>query len=109
MIKRKSFGKLKEVYELPNFLDIQLDSYREFLQLDIPVLKRENQGLQEVFTEMFPLENVERSVKLEFISYSLGKPKYDIAESRRRALTFAAPLKVKFRLITPKEIKEQDA
>jgi DNA-directed RNA polymerase beta subunit len=65
--------------------------------------------LQEVFADIFPLENANRSVKLEFISYSLGKPKYTIGECKNRALTFAAPLKVKFRLTTPRETKEQDA
>lgn len=109
MIKRKNFARFKEVYDLPNLLDIQLESYKEFLQMDIPVQERNHIGLQEVFSDIFPIENPNRTVRLEFISYSLGKPKYDITESRRRALTFAAPLKVKFRLITPKEIKEQDA
>jgi len=109
MIKRKNFARFKEVCELPNLLDIQLQSYNEFLQMDVPWQERKHQGLQEVFLDIFPIENPNRTVRLEFISYSLGKPKYNIAESRRRDLTFAAPLKVKFRLITPKEIKEQDA
>jgi DNA-directed RNA polymerase subunit beta len=109
MIKRKNFAKIKEVYELPNLLDVQLESYREFLQADIPHSERKRQGLQEVFEEIFPIENADRSVKLEFISYSLGKPKYPIDESRNRSFTFAAPLKVKFRLTTPQETKEQDA
>ncbi|MGD0335771.1 MAG: DNA-directed RNA polymerase subunit beta [Candidatus Omnitrophota bacterium] len=109
MIKRKNFGKLREYYELPNLLDVQMEAYREFLQIDIPVQARKLQGLQEVFTEIFPIENVNRSVKIEFISYSLGKPKYIMAESKNRSLTYAAPLKVKFRLTTPRETKEQDA
>ena len=109
MIKRKNFARFKEVCELPNLLDIQLQSYNEFLQMDISCQERKHQGLQEVFLDIFPIENPNRTVRLEFISYSLGKPKYNIAESGRRALTFAAPLKVKFRLITPKDIKEQDA
>src|SRR4030042_5310207 len=109
MIKRKSFSKLKETYGLPNLLDVQLEAYREFLQIDIAVQDRKRQGLQEVFEEMFPIENANLSIKLEFISYSLGKPKYTISESKTRALTYAAPLKVKFRLTTPKETKEQDA
>ena len=109
MIRRKNFAKFKEVYELPNLLDIQLESYREFLQRDIPSQERKPQGLQEVFLDIFPIENANRIVRLEFISYSLGKPKYNIVESKRRSLTYAAPLKVKFRLTTPKEIKEQDA
>ena len=109
MIKRKNFAKIKEVYDLPNLLDVQLDTYREFLQMDVAAGEKKNQGLQEVFGEIFPIENADRSVKLEFISYSLGKPKYTMSESKNRSLTFAAPLKVKFRLSTPHETKEQDA
>ncbi len=109
MNKRKSFAKIKEVYDLPNLLDVQLDTYREFLQVDVAADERKNQGLQEVFAEIFPIESPDRSVKLDFISYSLGKPKYTISESKNRSLTYASPLKVKFRLTTPKETKEQDA
>jgi DNA-directed RNA polymerase subunit beta len=109
MIKRKSFARLKEIYELPNLLEVQLDSYQEFLQKDVSFSERKHAGLQEVFEDMFPIENADRLVKLEFISYSLGKPKYNITECKRRSLTYAAPLKVKFRLTTPKETKEQDA
>jgi DNA-directed RNA polymerase subunit beta len=109
MIKRKNFGKLKEIYDMPHLLEVQLESYREFLQMDVASGNRKHQGLQEAFVDIFPLENPDRSVKLEFISYSLGKPKYNIAESKRRSLTYASPLKVKFRLTTPREIKEQDA
>ena len=109
MIKRKNFAKLKEVYDLPNLLDVQLESYTAFLQIDVSPGDRQPQGLQEVFADIFPLENQDRSIKLEFITYTLGKPKYDLAESKRRALTYASPLKVKFRLTTPRETKEQDA
>ncbi|MDD5255270.1 MAG: DNA-directed RNA polymerase subunit beta, partial [Candidatus Omnitrophica bacterium] len=109
MTKRKSFAKFKEVYDLPHLLDIQVESYLEYLQMDVPPSERKHQGLQEVFADMFPIENQNRSVRLEYISYSLGKPKYGISESKRRGLSFAAPLKVKFRLITPRETKEQDA
>jgi len=109
MIKRKNFAKIKEVYDFPNLLDVQLETYREFLQMHVAVSQRKNQGLQEVFGEIFPIENADRSVKLEFISYSLGKPKYTMGESKNRSLTYASPLKVKFRLTSPKETKEQDA
>lgn len=109
MTKRINFAKIKEVYDLPNLLDVQLETYREFLQMQVAPSQRKNQGLQEVFGEIFPIENSDRSVKLEFISYSLGKPKYTMAESKNRSLTYASPLKVKFRLTTPRETKEQDA
>jgi len=109
MAKRKSFGKLRELYDLPNLLDMQLGSYKDFLQIDVPAAERNRQGLQEVFEEIFPIENQDRSVKLEYLSYSLGKPKYDLPESKRRSVTFGAPLKVRFRLTTAKEAKEQEA
>jgi len=110
MAKRKTFAKLKEVYDLPDFLEVQLNSYRDFLQMEVTARDgRNNQGLQEVFDEIFPIENNERSLKLEFVSYTLGKPKYNMSESKRRSVTYAAPLKVKFRLTTPRETREQDA
>jgi DNA-directed RNA polymerase subunit beta len=109
MMKRKNFAKLKEIYGLPNLLDLQLVSYKDFLQMDVPSQERKLQGLQEVFAEIFPIENADRSVKLEFIGYTLGKPKYDLAESKRRGFTFAVSLKVKFRISSPTETKEQDA
>jgi len=63
MVKRK-IRKIKDVYELPNLLDIQTASYKEFLQIDTPSDKRLNRGLQEVFTEIFPIESGDRSVRL---------------------------------------------
>ncbi len=108
MIKRKNFAKIKETHELPHFLDIQRESYKEFLQIDIKADELKHIGLQEVFEDVLPIESFDRTVKLEFISYSLGKPKYEIDESKRRDLSYAAPLKVKFRLTTPRETKEQD-
>jgi DNA-directed RNA polymerase subunit beta len=109
MTKKKSFAKFKEVYDLPNLLDIQFVSYKEFLQTDVPADERKHRGLQEVFSDTFPIESADRSVRLEFVSYNLGKPKYDIAESKKRSVTYASPLKVKFRLTTSKDTKEQDA
>ncbi len=109
MIKRKSFAKFKDVYDMPDLLELQTASYKEFLQIDVPADERKNQGLQEVFSEIFPIESPDRSVRLDFVSYALGKPKYDIAESKKRSLSYASPLKVKFRLTTPHDIKEQDA
>jgi len=109
MNKRRNFAKFKEVYNLPNLLDIQTESYRDFLQFDTADQERKRQGLQEVFEDIFPIENADRSVRLEFVSYNLGKPRYDINESKKRSLCYASPLKVKFRLTTSYDTKEQDA
>lgn len=109
MIEYKNFAKIKESYALSNLLEMQLNSYREFLQMYIPYEERRRQGLQEVFEDIFPIENANRTVKLEFMGYSLGKPKYNLAECKRRSLTYASPLKVRFRLTTPQETKEQEA
>ena len=109
MSKRKNFAKFKDVYDLPNLLDIQSVSYKEFLQMDSVPTERRNIGLQEVLADTFPIESADRTVRLEFVSYTLGKPKYDIAESKKRSLSYASPLKVKFRLITAQDTKEQDA
>ncbi|HAH21265.1 MAG: DNA-directed RNA polymerase subunit beta [Omnitrophica WOR_2 bacterium GWF2_43_52] len=109
MSERKNCAKLKEVYKLPNLLDIQLLSYAEFLQAELKQDTRNNIGLQEVFNEIFPIESFDHQVRIDFIGYSLGKPKYEVDECRRRAMTYAAPLKVRFKLTTPSEVKEQES
>ncbi|MFH1776182.1 MAG: DNA-directed RNA polymerase subunit beta [Candidatus Omnitrophota bacterium] len=108
MIKRRDYTKTAECIQLPNLLAIQIDSYRDFLQVGVPKTKRQNSGLQAVFEEIFPIENFDRSCRLEFVHYILDKPKYDIRECQRRGLSFATPLKAKLRLKTKKDVKEQD-
>ncbi|MEW6008032.1 MAG: DNA-directed RNA polymerase subunit beta [Candidatus Omnitrophota bacterium] len=108
MEKRKSFAKLKEFYPIPHLLQVQLDSYNSFLQMDINPKRREVIGLQEVFEEVFPIESYDAKYKLEFISYSINKPKYSIEECKRRSVTYSGVLKVKLRLVSPKETKEQE-
>ena len=108
MVECKSFANLPEVYELPNLLEIQLNSYRDFLQLDRPKTKRDYKGLQAVFLDTFPIESLNGEHRLEFLSYTLGRPKYTAVESQRRGITYAAPLKIKVRLRTKEDIKEQE-
>ncbi|MFH1678041.1 MAG: DNA-directed RNA polymerase subunit beta [Candidatus Omnitrophota bacterium] len=108
-MKRKTFGKLKEVYEIPNLLEHQVDSYRDFIQGENLPHERKPIGLQEIFINFFPIETHDRRLRIEFISYSLGKPKYDIFECTKRAMTYASPLRVKFRFTTAKQTLEQDA
>ena len=91
---RKTFAKLKHVIEIPNLIDIQKRSYDKFLQIDVPIDKREDIGLQGVFKSVFPIKDFSETSSLEFVSYNLEKPKYDVDECRARGMTFAAPIKV---------------
>jgi len=108
MKKRESFGKIKEVYDVPDLLEIQYESYVVFLQKDIAKARRENVGLEEALRSVFPIESQDGNYKLEYINYIIGKPKYDISECQRRGMTFAAPLRIKLRLRSKKDTKEQE-
>ncbi|MBI1953113.1 MAG: DNA-directed RNA polymerase subunit beta [Candidatus Omnitrophica bacterium] len=107
-LKLKDFGRLPEPVPLPDLLSIQTKPFADFLQRDVPRTRRENTGLEEVFNEVFPIEGPEGKAKLEYLSYQIGKPKYDLSEAQRRGLTYAAPLKVRLRLRLAKEMKEQE-
>lgn len=104
----QNFGKIKESYRLPNLVEIQLKSYNEFLQLDAPKTKRQKIGIEGVFTDAFPIESFDGSHKLEYVSYSVTRSKYGISECRKRGITYGGPLKVKIRLRSPKETREQE-
>ncbi|OGX26831.1 MAG: hypothetical protein A3D10_05375 [Omnitrophica WOR_2 bacterium RIFCSPHIGHO2_02_FULL_48_11] len=107
-IKVRDFSKFQDNFELPQLLDIQVISYEDFLQRELASDKRKDHGLEEVFREVFPLESYDGQIRLEYISYYLGKEKYSSQECQRRNMTYSAPLKVKLRLITPTDIKEQE-
>jgi DNA-directed RNA polymerase subunit beta len=96
---RKSFAKLKKVIDIPNLIDIQKRSYDKFLQLDIPPDRRDDLGLQNVFKSVFPIKDFSETSSLEFVSYNLERPKYDVDECRARGMTYAAPVKVVIRLV----------
>jgi DNA-directed RNA polymerase subunit beta len=96
---RKNFAKIKKIIDIPNLIDIQKNSYKRFLQLDIPVDARKNTGLEAVFKSVFPIKDFSETASLEYVSYSLGSPKYDVEECHQRGMTFAAPMKVKVRLV----------
>ncbi len=96
---RKSFGKLKKIIEVPNLIDIQKRSYDKLLQADVPHDEREQVGLQAVFKSVFPIKDFGETSSLEFVSYALDRPKYDVDECRARGMTFAAPIKVVVRLV----------
>ena len=96
---RKSFAKIGKIIDIPNLIDIQKQSYEKFLQKDTPLDKRDDLGLQGVFKSVFPIKDFSETSSLEFVSYTLDKPKYDVDECRQRGMTFAAPIKVVVRLV----------
>jgi DNA-directed RNA polymerase subunit beta len=96
---RRSFGKIRRIIDIPNLIDIQKLSYDEFLQKDAAPEAREDQGLQAVFKSVFPIKDFNETASLEFVSYSLSDPKYDVDECHQRGMTYAAPLKVTVQLV----------
>jgi len=96
---RKDFTKITSPVEIPNLIELQRKSYEKFLQADVAPNKRDSAGLQAVFKSVFPIEDFNRTASLEFESYTLEKPKYDVGECRQRGMTFAAPLKITVRLV----------
>jgi len=97
---RRSYSKIEEKWdvEIPNLLDVQLQSFRGFLQNDVPTDQRKNEGLQEVFTSVFPISDTREMFSLEFVAFAIGDPKYSVEECQERDLTFSAPLKCTLRL-----------
>jgi DNA-directed RNA polymerase subunit beta len=116
---RKFFGKIHEVAEMPNLIEVQKASYDQFLLVKEPPGGRPDEGLQAVFKSVFPITDFSNTAQLEFVRYEFEAPKYDVDECRQRGMTYAAPLKVTLRLIvfdideetgarSVKDIKEQD-
>jgi DNA-directed RNA polymerase subunit beta len=116
---RKMFGKIHEVAEMPNLIEVQKQSYDQFLMVEEPEGGRLDEGLQGVFRSVFPIRDFGERAQLEFVRYAFELPKYDVEECQQRGMTYAAPLKVTLRLIvfdvneetgarSVKDIKEQD-
>ena len=116
---RKFFGKIPEVAQMPNLIEVQKASYDQFLMVEEPKGGRADEGLQAVFKSVFPITDFSGASMLEFVRYEFDPPKFDVEECRQRDLTYAAPLKVTLRLIVfdidedtgskdIKDIKEQD-
>ncbi|KTC93646.1 DNA-directed RNA polymerase subunit beta [Fluoribacter dumoffii] len=116
---RKSFGKQADKMAIPNLLEIQLKSYRDFLQADSKSNEHFNTGLHAAFSSVFPIESFSGNARLEYVGYKLGEPAFDVRECKLRGLTYSAPLRVKIRLVVLdkdasedpkpiKDIREQD-
>lgn len=99
IIEREGFSKLPTVIDVPNLLDVQLESFRGFLQHDVPDDERRDQGLEAVFRSIFPITDVYDRFSLEYVRYSLGSPKYSVDECWARNITYSVPLRVLLRLI----------
>src|SRR6186997_1451833 len=95
---RKSFAKRAAVLDVPFLLATQINSYAEFLQAESPADKRRETGLQSAFTSVFPISSHSGNARLEYVSYGLGEPPFDVVECQQRGLTFASPLRAKVRL-----------
>src|SRR5918994_145836 len=107
MSDRIYFGTIKEGIEPPNLIEVQLNSYIDFLQKDVPFSKRKNQGLQAVFKEVFPIESYDEKAVLDFSHYEIGEPKLSALEAQREGQTYSAPLHVTFQLREEKGTKEE--
>ncbi|MBB5660842.1 DNA-directed RNA polymerase subunit beta [Brevundimonas halotolerans] len=116
---RKSFGRIPEAVQMPNLIEVQRASYEQFLQRETRAGDRIDQGIEAVFKSVFPIKDFNERAVLEYVSYEFEAPKYDVEECIQRDMTYAAPLKVKLRLIvfetdeetgarSVKDIKEQD-
>jgi DNA-directed RNA polymerase subunit beta len=116
---RKTFGRIPEVIEMPNLIEVQRSSYEKFLQMDVRPEARVIAGLEEVFRSVFPIRDFSDRAELDFVRYELEPPKYDVDECQQRGMTYAAPLKVTLRLSvfdvdeetglrSIRDIKEQD-
>ena len=95
---RVNFARVKNPYPYPDFLEVQLQSFRDFLQLDTPTEKRKNEGLYKVFSENFPIADTRNNFVLEFLDYFIDPPRYTIDECLDRGLTYSVPLKAKLKL-----------
>ncbi len=118
-IKRVDFSKNENVQEIPNLIQVQQESYEEFLQTDIPLEKRKEIGLQAVFKGIFPIADYNGRASLEFLSYAIGDPKWSEEECRERGMSYQAPIKVTVQLVifdvdektqarTIRDVKEQE-
>ncbi len=97
---RISFGRIPSVIDIPDLLGIQTETFEDFVQLSVPPSKRENKGLQQVFTTNFPIFDNKENYRLDFLEYYVEKPRFSVEECLERGLTFSAPLKAKLRLST---------
>ena len=103
----RRFGSGRELHPIPDLTQIQTRSYEAFLQYDVPPNKRKDQGIEGVLREIFPIESYDKTLKLEYIRYELGKPRYEPDECRQLRLTYGRPFRVWLRLTKEQPIEEE--
>lgn len=96
--ERINFGKVPPILEVPNLIEIQKRSFEKFLQKDVPMDKRVDEGLQSAFLSVFPIKDYNETASIEFLGYSLGTPKFSVRECLQKGINYAAPIKIKVRL-----------
>src|SRR5262245_49572323 len=103
----RTFGRYPPIVELPNLVEIQTKAWEAFLASAVPQGNRENQGLEVLLGEVFPIYSYDKTMCLEYVGYELGRPRYTIDECRKLRLTYGYPFKVRLRLIKPEPVEEE--
>ncbi len=103
----RHFGSNRSTHSMPDLTEIQTRFFESFLQYDVPPSKRKDQGIEGVLREIFPIESYDKSVRLEYVRYDLGKPRYDPDECRQLRLTYGRPLRVWLLLTREQPIEEE--
>ncbi len=104
---RNNFGKLVDILEIPDLIGIQVESYSQFFQTGVAPSKRSNQGFEQVFKEVFPIESIDQQCVLDYVKYEQAPPKADVVTCLRDGGTYSSPLHVTFRLTTPSDTREE--
>src|SRR5262249_42446996 len=100
------YGKVEEVLDVPNLVELQTRSYAEFLQAEVPYTERKSHGLESIIREIFPIQSYDKTMNLEYVGYELGRPRYTPEECMRLKLTYGAPFKIRLRLNKPEPVEE---
>ncbi len=107
MTKKIDFARIPSIMSIPNLIEVQKTSFAEFLQKDVPPEKRKKQGLQAAFEDIFPIENVDQTLRLDFVEYILEEPKYDKNETIDKDTTYSMPLKIRVNLVIKKGTRKK--
>jgi DNA-directed RNA polymerase subunit beta len=100
------YGRAKSVAEIPDLVEMQTKSYLNFLQPDVPPNRRQNEGLEALLREVFPIYSYDKTLSLEYVSYELGRPRYTVEECRKLRVTFGYPFRIRVRLVKPEPVEE---